>query len=549
MSTDTGKSRIKVPSNEISFEEISRTDRETVLGALRRGATRREVMGWLMAMGATVATAGSIVTAAGKALAQTPKRGGSLRCAMALHGPSDTLDPQLVTSAIDYVRGRATYNNLVQLDDNIVPPPELAEEFSPSDNAREWTFKLRRDVEFHDGSKLTADDVVWTMNRHIGENSVSKAKALVSTVKEWKKLDDYTVRAILDSPNADLPAALGTFHFRILKRETTDFSAPPGTGPFKIKEFKQGVRSVHERNDNYWRSGGPNLDELEIFGITDSVARVNALLAGDINMMSQLDPKAIKQVEAAPGFEVLSVPSGAYMSIVCMRDKSPGKNHDFVEAMKYLQRRERIVKSILKGHGTVGNDHPISSAYPDHCADLAQRPHDPEKAKFHLKKSGVTSVDMQVAEVDSGITDIALITQREAAKIGLNINVKKVPTDGYWGAIWMKTPVHVASWNMRPTANVMLTLAFAPDAAWNDSQWKNERMGKLLVDSRAELDPAKRKEMYCEMQRLISQESGIIIPAHRNYVDGVSDKVKGLGRLPLEALGGAEWPEFAWLDA
>lgn len=549
MSTDTGKSRIRVPSTEISFEEISRTDREAVLGALRRGATRREVMGWLMAMGATVATAGSIVTAAGKALAQTPKRGGSLRCAMALHGPSDTLDPQLVTSAIDYVRGRATYNNLVQLDDDIVPQPELAEEFSPSDNAREWTFKLRRDVEFHDGSKLTADDVVWTMNRHIGENSISKAKALVSTVKEWKKLDDYTVRAILNSPNADLPAALGTFHFRILKRETTDFSAPPGTGPFKIKEFKQGVRSVHERNDNYWRSGGPNLDELEIFGITDSVARVNALLAGDINMMSQLDPKAIKQVEAAPGFEVLSVPSGAYMSIVCMRDKSPGNNHDFVEAMKFLQRRERIVKSILKGHGTVGNDHPISTAYPDHCADLAQRPYDPEKAKFHLKKSGVTSVEMQVAEVDSGITDIALITQREAAKIGLNINVKKVPIDGYWGAIWMKTPLHVASWNMRPTANVMLTLAFAPDAAWNDSQWKNERMGKLLVDSRAELDPAKRKEMYCEMQRLISQESGIIIPAHRNYVDGLSNKVKGLRRLPLEALGGAEWPEFAWLDA
>src|SRR5690606_31042414 len=115
---------------------------------------------------------------------------------------------------------------------------ELAEEFSSNADATEWTFKLRRGVEFHDGSKLTADDVIWSMNRHLGDDSKSKAKTLVSSVREWKRVDGHTVKAVLDAPNSDLPAILGTHHFKILKEGTADFQAPVGTGPFKLAEFK-----------------------------------------------------------------------------------------------------------------------------------------------------------------------------------------------------------------------------------------------------------------------------------------------------------------------
>jgi peptide/nickel transport system substrate-binding protein len=230
-----------------------------------------------------------------------------------------------------------------------------------------------------------------------------------------------------------------------------------------------------------------------------------------------------------------------------MTNTAPGNNPDFVMAMKLLQRRERIVKSILKKQGTLGNDQPINNVYPDHCDTLVQRKFDPDKAKFHLKKSGITRAEIQVAEVGAGMTDIVLMTQREASKIGLTLDVKRVPNDGYWGAVWMKTPINVVVWNARPTANIMMSLAFAPGAPWNDTAWNNERMGELLLASRAVKDPVKRKEMYCEMQTLIHNESGIVIPAHNNYVDGISDKVKGMPRVPLESLGGCEWPEFAWL--
>lgn len=529
------------------FDDLSVADRERLLHALRRGISRRQAMALLMGAGLTAAASGSILAGAGKAVAATPRRGGKIRAAMTQHGPSDTLDPQLFTSSIDFMRGRAHFNNLVQLDDRLVPQPELAQEFSANADATEWTFRLRDGVEFHDGSKLTADDVIWSMNRHMGENSKSKVKVLVADVAEWRKVDGTTVKAILSAPNADLPAILGTHHFKILKADTADFQAPVGTGPFKLVEFKPGIRSLHERNDNYWRSGA-HVDEIELFAITDGTARVNALLAGDVEMISNLDPKAIDLVKSREGVEVWSVPSGSYPCIVCRLDTEPGNNPDFVMALKYLQRRDYIVDAVLKGQGTLGNDQPINAAYPDHCAELALRPFDADRAKHHLQKSGITSAEIQVAEISNGVTDMVLVLQQEAQKIGLDLQVKRVPNDGYWGSVWMKTPMHVGDWNMRPTATIMLSIAFSPEANWNESNWRSERMGALLKEARATTDKAKMAELQCEMQRLVSEESGVIIPVHKNSVDGLSSRVKGMSRNPLGTLGGAEWPEFVWLD-
>lgn len=529
------------------FENLDTADRERLLGALRRGISRRQALALLGATGLTALASGGILAGAQKAQADMPKRGGRIRAAMTAHGPSDTLDPQLFTGSIDFMRGRAHYNNLVQLDDRLMPQPELAQEFSANSDATEWTFRLRDGVEFHDGSRLAADDVIWSMNRHLGEDSKSKVKVLVADVAEWQKVDDTTVKAVLNAPNADLPAILGTHHFKILKADTTDFQNPVGTGPFRLMEFKPGIRSLHERNEDYWRSGA-HVDELELFAITDATARVNALMAGDVEMISNLDPKAIDLVNSTDGVEVWSVPSGSYPCIVCRTDTAPGNNPDFVKALKYLQRRDYIVEAVLKGQGTVGNDQPINEAYPDHCAELALRPFDPEKAKHHLQKSGVTSAEIEVAEISNGVTDMVLILQQEAKKIGLDLNVKRVPNDGYWGSVWMKTPMHVGDWNMRPTATIMMSIAFSPEANWNESHWRSDRMGRLLKEARATTDQAKMAELQCEMQTLISEESGVIIPVHKNSIDGLSSIVKGMSRNPLGTLGGAEWPEFVWLD-
>ncbi len=540
-------SRIK--RNDPTMANLSQTDREILFQMASKGVSRRQFMGWLMAAGASATSAGVLFGGMSDAVAATPKTGGRLIMAADQHGPNDTLDPALFTSAADYFRGRMFYGSLTRLTDTLGYEPELAEEVLSNDAATEWTFKIRKGVEFHNGKSLTADDVLYTMNRHMGENSVSKASALVSMVDRWEKVNNHEVKAILSSPNADLPIALGTFHFKIVQDGTTDFSNPVGTGPYTVKEFKPGVRTVGARFANYWGEGG-YLDEIEHYGIGDPVARLNAFLAGDVDAMVNLPPKAIGQVEAADGKEVWSLNSGAYINVTPRLDMAQSSNVHLHKAMQALMDRQRLVKGVYKGQASLGNDHPIAPAYFDHCPDIPQRMLDPDKAKFHFEKSGLgsTAIPVVAAEVAPGAVDQVLFMQREGKKIGMNFEVKKVTTDGYWGSVWLKEPICVASWNMRPTANIMMTLAFKGDAAWNETRWKNDKFDQLLVDSRGITDAEKRKQAYCDLQTMIHEENGMSIPIHRNYVDAAASHVKGRTQVPLNNFGGAESPVTLWRD-
>lgn len=537
-----------IKRNDPIFEGLSPTDRETVMTMVKKGATRREVVGWMIAMGATATAAGAVFGSAETAWAETPKKGGKLIMAGDQHGPNDTLDPQLFTSAVDYFRGRMFYGSLTRLTSNLSYEPELAEEVLSNADATQWTFKLRKGVEFHDGKTMTADDVLYTMNRHTMEGTVSNANALVDMVESWEKVNDYEVRANLSSPNADLPIALGTFHFKIIQDGQTDFSTTVGTGPFTVAEFKPGVRTIGKKFANYWGDEGPHLDEIEHFGIGDSVSRLSAFLNGDVDAMVNLPPKAIPEVEAAAGKEVWSVESGAYINLACRMDMEVSNNVDMILAMKYLMDRNRLVKGVYKGQGTLGNDHPIGKAYFDHCPDIPQRQLDPEKAKYHFEKSGIgnTPIPVVVAEVAPGAVEQALFLQREAAKIGMTVDVQKVTTDGYWGAVWLKAPICAVSWNMRPTANIMMTLAFKSDANWNETYYQNPGFDDLLIKARGMTDPAERKQAYCDLQTIIHEDNGCILPAHRNYVDAAAEHVKGRTYVPLNNFGGAESPAYLW---
>ncbi len=541
------KTKLDSKTPILGFSDLDQADKSIVEQSVRKGLSRREILKISMALGVSTTIANDLFYS-GQAAAATPKRGGSIRVAANSHGPADTLDPILGTASIDYSRARATYNSLIQIGEDLSANPELATEWSANSNASEWTFKLRKDVTWHDGKKLTADDVIWSMNRHMGEGSVSVIKPLLASISEWKKTGPYEVKAILGTPNSDLPVILSTFQAKITQNGVKKPTGV-GTGPFKLEKFEPGVKSVHVRNEDYFRDG-PHLDACEITAITDPIAAANALVSGGIDLTSNIDSKAIRQIESASNVDVTSIPSGAYIGLCILKNTSPGSNPDFVRGMQYIQDRKRIVKRILRGYGSIGNDQPISPAYgDDYCHELPQREFDPDKAKFHFKKSGISSAEIHAAPVASGLEDMCLLAQANCAKIGFDLKIKKVPSDGYWGSVWMKEPVNVVSWFMRPTANAMMSIAFAPGAAWNDTFWNNERMGKLLNLSLKELDPRKRHEMYCEMQTLIHNESGIVIPAHPNVVDGYSKRLKGIPKVPLSELASSEWPEYVWLDA
>ena len=527
---------------------LSGRDQENVLRMIRKGASRRDVLRMMSAAGASAAFGASVFGSASRALAQTPVRGGRLSIAFSVHGPNDTLDPILFTSGIDFFRGRMHYSSLTRLENDLSYSPEIAEEIIPNEDASVWTFKLRQGVEFHDGKTLTADDVIYSMNRHLGADTVSKAAALVSMIDRWEKVNDYEVRAVLSSPNADLPIALGTFHFKIVADGTEDFSTANGTGPFRVSEFTPGVRSVGSRFENYWDNNGPYLDELETYGITDSVSRLNAFLAGDVDIIDNLPPASIETVQATDGREIWSTESSAYVTIANRLDMEMSSNRDLILAMQHLMDRQRMVRGVYKDQGALGNDQPIGPAYLDHCADIPQRELDPDLARFHFERSGVgsTSIPIITAEIVPGAVDQVLFLQREAANIGMNIDVQRVDTAGYWGAVWMNAPICAASWNMRPTANVMMSLVYKSDAAWNETFFRDEQFDQLLVSVRAVTDPDARRQAYCDLQTMIHERSGSTIPAFRNFVDGRASYVQGMTYVPLNTLGGAECPQYLW---
>ncbi|GIT47549.1 MAG: hypothetical protein Ct9H300mP13_3450 [Gammaproteobacteria bacterium] len=189
----------------------------------------REFLSAMGALGLSATAAGSFL-ASSSAFGGNAKRGGSVICASNLHGPDDTLDPMCVhqlstTSAV------SSHNGLIQIWDNMSLHPELAEEWSVNSNATEYTFKLRKGVTFHDGSAFSADDVIWSMNRHLGKDLPSSIKAFFASVVEWKKIDSHTVKLTLSSPDADMPIKLTQFQAKIVKKDTTDLAKVRARAP------------------------------------------------------------------------------------------------------------------------------------------------------------------------------------------------------------------------------------------------------------------------------------------------------------------------------
>jgi peptide/nickel transport system substrate-binding protein len=520
-----------------------------LFGALQRGASRRDVLAMLMAGGMQAALAGGLATTALSAHAQTPKRGGKIRVAGATAAASDTLDPAKQSNQTDYSRGNMLYNGLTSLDGSLTPQPALAESFDTKD-AKTWVFTLRKGVTFHDGKALVPADVVYSILRHKDPATASKAKVLADQIESVKATGANEVTVVLTSPNADLPVILGTFHFHIVKDGTTDFAAGIGTGPYKLKEFKPGVRSVVVRNERYWKAGKAHLDEIEFVGIADESARVNALLSGGIDLVGSINPRSIARITGTPGFAVFKTQSGQYSDLVMRKDTGPGANPDFALAMKHLFDREQMRKSIALEQAVVANDQPIDPTNRFHFAGLPQRPFDPEKAKFHLKKSGVTgAVPIVASPAALYSVEMALVLQQTAKGIGLDLDLKRMPADGYWSNHWLNSPVGFGNVNPRPSADILLTQFFKSDAQWNESRWKSEKFDQVLVAARAETDLAKRKQMYADLQTMIHQEAGIGIPMFLFSLDGHTTKLKGLSPIPLGGLMGYNFAENVWLES
>jgi peptide/nickel transport system substrate-binding protein len=204
-----------------------------------------------------------------------------------------------------------------------------------------------------------------------------------------------------------------------------------------------------------------------------------------------------------------------------------------------IDRKEWLAK-VIQGYGELGNDNPIGPAniYRATTDELPQREYDPEKARFHLKKAGLEKLSVKWHAAETGFgnaVDAGQLMRATAKASGIDIEVVREPNDGYWTNVWLKKPWVACYWSGRPTEDWIFSQIYAADASWNDTIWDHEKFNKLLVQARAELDANKRRDMYVEMQQILHNDGGLILPLFQSDVMAYNE------RLHVPDVVGANW--------
>lgn len=506
------------------------SERKQLQRLLSKGwISRREFVKRMTALGAVASIpAGMLASMPAHGAA---KKGGDFRVGLGHGSTTDSIDPATWENGYtQFTFGYGSNNHLTEIlpDGNL--GPELAESWEASSDAATWTFKLRKDVEFHNGKTMDASDVIASLNHHRGEETKSGAKGIVGPIKDMKADGNDVVVITLESGNADFPFVLNDYHLAIQpgKDGKIDPKSGIGAGGYKIESYEPGVSAKLSRNKNYYRSDYAHFDNVEVLTIADVAARTNALTTGEVHAIDRLDIKTLHLLKRNKNIAIKETSGTAHYSAPMRADTPPFDNNDVRLALKYSVDREALLQNVLRGHGVLGNDHPIGLSNRYHADELPQRQYDPEKAKFHLKKAGMSDLKVDLSAADAafgGAVDAAVLMKEHAAKSGIDINVIREPNDGYWSNVWMKKPWCMCYWGGRPTEDWMFATAYAAGADWNDSFWNHEKFNKMLLEARSMLDEKKRREMYVEMQRIVSDEGAVLIPMFNNYVFATSNDI------------------------
>lgn len=513
-----------------------------------RQIDRRQFMTNTLAAGVTVAAATAL---ADKAQAATPKKGGMLTVGHAHGATTDPLDPGLYENGFQTSLTFGYNGYLTEVAPDGTLAPSIAESWQGSDDASSWTFKIRKGVEFHNGKSLTAQDVITSLNHHRGEDSTSAAKPLVEGIVDMKAEDSHTVRVDLETGNADFPFILTDYHLVIQpdKDGKIDWQSGVGAGPYKLDHYDAGVGADLSKHENHWNDAVGHLDAIKMLTLIDPNARTAAIVSGDVDIIDRVDLKTAGLLGRKPGVTLVQTDGTQHYTFPMRCDTAPYDNADVRRGLKHCFDRQELVDKILFGYGSVGNDIPLAKSQRFYNSELEQRSYDPDKAKFYFKKAGVTpTFDLSAADAAfPGAVEAAALIQNSAKAAGAEINIVREPNDGYWGDVWMNKDWCACYWGGRPIEDMMFSTAYATGASWNDSFWGNERFDELMVKARAEIDQDKRREMYYEMQQILWDDGGVVIPMFASYVAAVNDHV-GMPeqRASNWDLDGDRWMERWW---
>lgn len=514
---------------------------------LLQGTAGAVLLGGLAACGGSDS---SPTTAPGAGASGTPKRGGNFRVGVTGGGAKDLFDGQNIITKPDQARIVSSFETLLTYDKDYKLVNEgLAEEVT-QDSPTQYTIRLRKGVEFHNGKTMAAEDVVYSLRRILDKDNGLTGYAALSAIdpKQIKAVDPSTVRLTLTTPNSTIPDGLAAYTTGIVPVGYAGYAGDPatqiGTGAYKLQSFTPGQRSVSVRHDNYWRTDQPYFDQVTIIDFPDATAQVNALLGGQLDAITDLPPAQVEVAKANPQLAVLNSSAGSWLPLCMAVDAKPFDDVRVRQAMRLLVDRQGMVDQVLSGYGRVANDlyAPFDA---DYAQDLPQRERDVEQAKSLLKAAGAENLTVELATTPgaAGMVETATVFATQAKEAGVTVNVKNIPD--FYGDQYLKLPFSVDFWGTR---NYLAQVAqgSVPSAPYNETHFPpasgpGSDFDDLYRQALAATDPAKRGELVHRMQEIEYENGGYIIPFFNNLVDAHSSKVQGFqeskGTLNLNSYG------------
>jgi peptide/nickel transport system substrate-binding protein len=519
--------------------------------AIDRLTTRREILTRAVGTGASLAVLGPAAAAlagcAGdsesaepttSAAGDTAKRGGTFRIALAFDSASATLDPHKQFAGYpDGCRANNVFDMLTDTAPDGTVEMRLAESIEAAADGMSYTVRLRPDVTFHDGKPLTIDDVIYSYRRTADPKTGGSFTSQFESVdaKNIRKLDGLTAVIPLNRPNTDL---IGNFFLvNIIQDGANDFTSPAGTGPFSVESFTPGREFTFKANPNYWVSGQPYVDELHGVLIADQEARVNALLAGDVDAIESLTLTRAKSFQDSGEFAVRALQCNTTIPFVMNSQETPFTDPLVRQAIRLIADRQELVTSAFAGYGAVTNDL-YGRGQPLFNDELPPREQDLEQAKALLQQAGQEGLKivLSTSAIQAGMVEASTVFAEQAREAGVQVELEEIPSDSFYGDRYLHYPFSATAWGSWSIPLIYEQTLWSK-GPWPETQWKDPEFDKIFLEAQGATSPETKRSLYFDLQERVYNDGGYLYWADGQWVEGYGSNVRGVSERTYYPLG------------
>ncbi len=446
------------------------------------------------------------------------KESGDFEIVIAQGVDATTLDPHIHNETPSANVTSQIFDRLFLRDQNMELVPKLAKEYEIVDELT-WKVSLKEEIVFHNGEPFTADAVKFSIERIIDPETQSPQMPNYSMIDRVDIVDDYTVKIITKEPyplllgRLSLLAIVPPEYIQEVGRE--GFAENPiGTGPFVFESWERDEEIVLKANNDYWQ-GEPTFQEVVFRTIPENSVRIAELKSGSADLIVNVPPHQVEEVDHSPGLKVKSVPSGRIIFVQWVTDKEGVTSDPIVrQAIQHAVHQEDIIESILEGFARP-LDQPLTEDDFGYHPGIQPREYDPNKAQELLAEHGYEdpvlividspagryAMDKEVAEAIKGqLEQAGFQVDLRFNEWGVHVNkiLEREMEGGYligWGSSLFDADATLYS-NFHSTQRI--------------SFYENDRVDELLEQARSTLDESSRKAYYHEAIEIITDEAAVL---------------------------------------